>query len=182
MMKRFYELRSGVASTIARTENCPTMIDNDCQTWIPEVVKLLHELELLTVRVSSATQVTSSIVIPSVQFLYSSWEKLQLKTVVGIQLRTDLIAEAKVRLDKLEEEPALLMATFLDPRFKNKYFRSVAANVKAFELVTKELAKMLKPGQILKRTEDNDEMRGRLRKRRLNSRIITEQYVLLMNT
>lgn len=145
MMQRFYDVKSDLAAVMVTLPNCPPMVDGECLKWIPEVLLILAEMEALSKRVSSATKVTSSIVIPFIKILYDVLKEMKLETPVAIQLRKDLMKEAEVRLDKLEKHPVLLMATLLDPRFKTKCFKNITNGGKAITYVVEELEKLLTP-------------------------------------
>lgn len=123
MLNRFYELRSELSSIIVNFPKCPPMVSSQNLVWIPEVIKLLSELETLTSKVSCSAEPTSNIVIPRIYALYKTWDAMKLKTGVAMEFRDELINQANSRLDILEKIPVLQVSTILDPRFKNVFFK-----------------------------------------------------------
>lgn len=139
MLNRFYDLRSELSSIIVNFPKCPPMVSSQNLVWIPEVIKLLSELETLTSKVSCSAEPTSNIVIPRIYALYKTWDALKLKTGVAMEFRDELINQANSRLDILEKIPVLQVSTILDPRFKNVFFKNKMNGANAVKIIIKEL-------------------------------------------
>ncbi|XP_077083328.1 zinc finger BED domain-containing protein 4-like [Siphateles boraxobius] len=131
---------------------------------IENAVTLLAPFEELTREVSSHKATTSD-VIPSVEALKRLLNK-SLSTDSGVKTTKATLLEAvKQRFNSIYTEPLYVVATILDPRYKDCFFDQ-ATKQRATEMLLRQLNKMTAPEDAEKETSETE---SPLKKRRTES-------------
>ncbi|XP_058810641.1 E3 SUMO-protein ligase ZBED1-like [Phymastichus coffea] len=89
---------------------------------------------------------TCSIIIPIVNCLELTINKIHPCTDVGKEFKANVIKNMKEKLFHVEKVPSLSIATLLDPRFKKLHFHQMQAAADAVRSIDRELKKQ-KPAQ-----------------------------------
>ncbi|KAI2648703.1 Zinc finger BED domain-containing protein 4 [Labeo rohita] len=128
---------------------------------LEKAVTVLAPLEEVTKQISSSTSSVAE-VIPSVTVLKrllarESQEDTGIKT-----MKTTLLEAVKKQFATIEEEPLYVVATLLDPRFKDRYFSS-ADNIKhAKDALTVEMEKTEKSTTVAETIAENPKKTPRM--------------------
>ena len=123
------------------------------------VIEILSPVEEIT-RSISADLAAISIVIPYIRILTRALEKNTDDS--GIRtMKRELLHSLKLRFNRIEENKQLSLATFLDPRFKDKFFSSNIVKATIKEILLEEMSK-LDTG-----LQGNTEMEGPTRPKRV---------------
>ena len=89
-----------------------------------KIIAALEPVEEIT-KMISTDAASISVLIPLVKILQKALSKHDDDS--GIQtMKTEMLTSLEIRFDDIEESELLLIATCLDPRFKNKFFSSEA--------------------------------------------------------
>ena len=143
MLKRLGEMKDIVTAVLDEDEWCEKILDGEEVTdreWrlLNNVVKVLEPFEDATLKLSREDACISEY-IPTVTCLIKSLEAGYGDTGV-VSLKSRLKANLENRTDYLEDSEPHALATLLDVRFKNKFFRSLGSQARA-ETRLKELVK-----------------------------------------
>lgn len=108
---------------------------------IEKVITVLKPVEDITQSISSE-KASVSIIIPYVRALRRSWENCSNDR--GIQtMKKEMLESLNRRFSDIEGNVTLLMATMLDPRFKDKFFTSSAVRDEAKSLLIEKMNEKL---------------------------------------
>jgi hAT family C-terminal dimerisation region len=146
MLERLYEQRQALAAYVAEYD-CPEFGSLDPEKWnlVDKIIRVLRQFEIFTREISSEASTIGDI-IPIVAMI-----KLNLAVnneegtgdiYKGVQImRSTLRNEMNERFDtnEIEKQPKLVLATLLDPRYKDKFISS-AENKQQASVLLLELA------------------------------------------
>ena len=130
----FYMLERIVSQKLALVEfastyECDSMTANQWKL-AQTVLETLRPFEVLT-REASAKTATQAMVIPSVRMMQRVLQRLECK---GIQtIRDSLLESLEKRFSNVEDIQLQAVATFLDPRYKSKFFVKAETEYKVKE-------------------------------------------------
>ncbi|XP_026471184.1 zinc finger BED domain-containing protein 1-like [Ctenocephalides felis] len=139
MLERFVKLAPYVAQVTISDSNAPDILSAADIKIIRELSNILQPLEYITRELSGEQYVTIPKVIPLVNCLLAQLRSIKPKTPLCIKLKQILIDTANRRFSNVEDNSDIAVATLLDPRFKNLYFRNENACATAIETLRSEI-------------------------------------------
>lgn len=126
-LEKFICLKQVVNDIVHRHISAPDMVLAKEIQDISDVIDILRPVEAATKELSAQKYITTSMVIPMVSVLQKNIEEFQPKQEVEFHLKSAIIAQCDKRFSSEESCSLLGMATVLDPRFKNVYFKDPVA-------------------------------------------------------
>ncbi|XP_017471478.1 PREDICTED: zinc finger BED domain-containing protein 1-like [Rhagoletis zephyria] len=125
-IQRIILTNDSIAKVLLGTPKAPAPLTADEVAILNDIVKLLSPFDNATVKTSSSTSVTVSLIIPIVCGLLDTMDglKLKLETKEGFNMLAILTDCIKRRLLEYERCTVTRFGTLLDPRFKKKGFLS----------------------------------------------------------
>ena len=121
MLQTIYELKTALAA-YATEHGSITMLSPNQIELTRKLITALEPVEEITKMVSTDTA-SISVLIPLVKILKKAFSKHD--DNAGIHtMKLEMLTSLEGRFDDIEESQLLLMATCLDPRFKDKLFSS----------------------------------------------------------
>lgn len=142
MLERFLEVSQKLSSILLQLPDSPTMLNATDMLLCKDVVSVLRPLEIATRELSGENYVTGSKVIPMINCLINSVNKLKLESEVGNDLKLELIAELMLRFKNVENVLPLAIATLTDPRFKRMHMNNATACSFAITTISNEIRKL----------------------------------------
>jgi len=140
MLSRFLQLTEYVNAILIRFPKPDMLVQGEIYI-IKEIVTILSSLEKITVEMSGEGYVTCSKIIPIVNCLAKTMEKLSPNTETGKILHRNIQNQILKRFysdeSNIEKNDILTISTILDPRFKKLHFRSALSVSIAIEKVCK---------------------------------------------
>ncbi len=169
MLERFLKLKNAVTLFLSDAG-----MDKDighfgsCQ-WevIEEAVQLLRPCYEATVELSAEKFATGSKVIPITKMLMGWYATADREADFGSlkkELASKILSSLNKRFNMLEDVRILCMATLLDPRFKNRCFRSSEKKKNALSLLNKELRDTYEMEQLKESTSEPASKRDRCKR------------------
>ncbi|XP_074030331.1 E3 SUMO-protein ligase ZBED1-like [Leptinotarsa decemlineata] len=125
MIERIYFLQETLEASLGILHNpVENLSEGEWQT-LPEIIKILKPLKLLTEEMSSEKKVTVSMILASTESLTEIFCNLtsNILTETGKKLVNKILTEFKSRFRNCYRHPVLSKAALLDPRFKKLAFR-----------------------------------------------------------
>ncbi|XP_074603996.1 E3 SUMO-protein ligase ZBED1-like [Brevipalpus obovatus] len=157
MLERYMKIKDHINLALGRLPDGPSPISGPDREVIEYALKLLKPFFKITEEISAEKLVTLSKVIPLQFCLSTGLEKTETKTVVGSLLKETLADGLRERFGNLEENMIVVMATFLDPRFKSLGIKSKSnALNRALELINKLLPSTSPPQEPNESDEEAD--------------------------
>ena len=140
-----YMLQSIIAQKVAlaayTTENddIPQLSSHQLEI-IDKVITVLQPVEDITKSISSE-KASVSVIIPFVRALRRSWENCSNDR--GVQtMKNEMLTSLNCRFRDIESNETLVLATILDPCFKDKFFTSIVEREDAKMLLIEKLSEM----------------------------------------
>ena len=119
-----------------------------------KIIAALEPVEEIT-KMISTDAASISVLIPLVKILQKALSKHDDDS--GIQtMKIEMLTSLEIRFDDIEESELLLIATCLDPRFKNKFFSSEAKGL-ARKCVIDNIDVEVEPQSKRRRTESSND-------------------------
>ncbi|XP_050527498.1 zinc finger BED domain-containing protein 4-like isoform X2 [Daktulosphaira vitifoliae] len=135
MIDRFLHLYRVVSSILLERPNAPDLITTREILIVKEVKNLMQPLEDLTKKISGEKYTTISTILPLINCINSAVNNCQTTSLIGIELKKNILFELDKRFKNLEIFNDFPLATLLDPRFKNLHFKDPVRCQKAIEVV-----------------------------------------------
>jgi len=171
MLKSVQEQKMALAAYAAENSNVQQLSSHQLDI-MKRVIEILSPIEEIT-RSISADLASVSIIIPYLRILIRALEKNTDDS--GIRtMKSGLLHSLRVRFTGIEEKKQLSLATFLDPRFKDKFFSNNIIKATIKELLLEEMS-TLDTGLL-----GNTEMEGPTRPNRvcpLKSSILLDVFL-----
>lgn len=139
MLQRLVELRPFINDIINRNPKAPLMLTASELEDINELIALLEPFEAATKKVSGENYLTSSLAIPIVSIITSELNSMTPTKPTAITVLNEVKKEMIKRFSKIEYSFLLAIATVLDPRFKNIYFKEPTAIAKIINFLSSNL-------------------------------------------
>ena len=153
MLLRFLELKDAVILFLAQSGMDKESGQFGSNHWevIDQAVQLLKPCYEATVEMSGEKFATGSKLIPLTKMLmgyYAGEERDSVDGSVRKQISGVILRNLHNRFDVFEDVRIIQMATLLDPRFKNRCFRSAEKKKNAIALLNKELKERYEKKQL----------------------------------
>lgn len=155
MIKRLMDLKESLSAALVSIQNAPTMLTSEQRDNIAECVNLLEPFFQMTEKLSGEKYPTISMVIPIVRGLFAAVYEVKANTVVGQELRNNLISGIQTRLGQVEKNKIIAYSTLLDPRFKKAGFGNMSNAREAEDGLKEELALLCRNETNFKRNKDH---------------------------
>ncbi|XP_025408821.1 zinc finger BED domain-containing protein 4-like [Sipha flava] len=139
MFERFICLNQIVNDIVHRHISAPDMVSAKEVHDISDVIDILRPVEAATKELCAQKYVTTSMVIPMVFILQKNVKEFQPKQIMGIQLKSAIIAQCDKHFSSVESCSLLGMTTILDPRFKKLYFKDTVVLSKMLRYISNEI-------------------------------------------
>ena len=111
-----------LAACTTENDDIPKLSSHQLEI-IDKVIVVLKPVEDITKSISSE-EASVSIIVPYVRALKRSWENCSNDT--GVQtMKKEMLASLNRRFSDIESNETLVLATILDPCFKDKFFTSI---------------------------------------------------------
>lgn len=117
MLERFIHLYRIISSILLERPNAPDPITTREMNVLKEVKNLLQPLEDLTKKVSGEKYAIISTILPLVNCINNAVNNIQTTTLIGIELKKNILFELDCRFKNLEIFYNFPLATLLDPRY-----------------------------------------------------------------
>lgn len=135
MVDRFVELEEFIKTTTALLDKNFPIIRQEEWEVLREFLQIFKPLENLTNIISGQNYVTASSVIVLTDGLLNIYSTLKPASLFSKNRIKSIVNSIQTRLGDLESNQTLIIATFLDPRFKNFGFSNELIAEKAKDLV-----------------------------------------------
>lgn len=154
MLKRIVDTADALNRTLLKSKKAPSPITAEEMIILKDLIKCLDIFEDATNKVSGATYVTVSLIIPITFGIYCNLTDLvkNLSSEEGKSFGLSLIESVKQRLFPYETRTIPRIATILDPRFKKEGFRSTENANQAAIFMEQEMNSMMKSIPIQEKT------------------------------
>ena len=133
MLERFLELANHVSTVLMnlprkRNDDIPDMLTHSEVQILKDACAILSPVEKVTTEMSGESYVTCSKIIPIVNCLTKTLDRITTENEVSERLRTNVLKGVNRRFhgeeSNIEKNSILAVSTLLDPRFKKLHFRS----------------------------------------------------------
>lgn len=142
MLERFYLLNRKVSTVLLSLResgaSVPDMLTSSELDVVDDCIGLSSPFEQVTKELSADKYSVISKVIPIVMCIISTVDKFLCSTVIGKQLKNNLIQELDKRFRQVESVTLLAISTLLDPRFKSKLFRDSSSLGRSMQRLKEE--------------------------------------------
>lgn len=139
MLERFVEVANDVSAVLLESSSSIEMLSVTELRTAKEYVKILRPFELGTREMNAEKYITASKVIPVITMIEKAINKVETTTLLGRSLKSELILSLEERFEKVKKDSTLVIATPLDPRFKNVH----CTNDATFEVAKNTIAALL---------------------------------------
>ncbi|XP_063931343.1 zinc finger BED domain-containing protein 4-like [Zophobas morio] len=142
-LQRFKYLSGHVGKILLSSEHqkAPPMLTANELAIIDECLKLLGPFEDATKNISGEKYVSGSLVIPMTNCIKTSLHRINVSNPFAKNLKKELEAQIEKKLDPLETNILLSIATIVDPRFKRLHFSSARNVANAITIIKNEVKK-----------------------------------------
>ena len=120
MLESIAEQKMALAAYATESSDIPQLTVYQLSI-IEKLIKILRPIEDITQAISS-DNASASLVIPYVRALRKTWESIDDDR--GVQtMKEEMLSSLNRRFEDIESNESLVLATLLDPCFKDKFFR-----------------------------------------------------------
>lgn len=127
MLERFHSLLQPIREILWEVPDSPAMISIDDCTFIGDIMPILKLFNDITETVSSETTVTISRLKSIIDFMTEEITNLVMESSLAKIFQRTTLDELKRRAEKIVDNPLVVAATILDPRYKKTHFTNADA-------------------------------------------------------
>ncbi len=165
MLERIFEQKGPIGLYCIETDGIP-VLDSNKWNLVGKMVELLSQFEKITKRLSNKESIVSEI-IPNIRFIKMYITKVAAKGLF-VGLGSTIIAlknSIETRCSNYTEDKNMILATFLDPRFKKKMFESSNSRTSTdiemlLSMMVDTLESMVTKQKLWETGDDNEENSG----------------------
>ena len=139
MLRSVLEQKMALAAYAAENSGVQQLSSHQLDI-MKRVIEILAPVEEIT-RSISAELAAISIIIPYICILTRALEKNTDDSGIHT-MKSELLHSLKLRFTRIEENKQLSLATFLDPRFKDKFFSRNIVKATSKDILLKEMSKL----------------------------------------
>ena len=150
MIERFVKLASLVSAILIVLPKSPDMLSKDEIETLKEILTILDTIKEATRTLSAQDYITSSIVIPTVNCIKATLNKLVPLKQISIKLKVEICCQLEERFKYMEKKKSYTVPTLLDPIFKKLHIHNATSIATAMQEVAKEMKILAKKGEIEK--------------------------------
>ncbi|XP_052132627.1 E3 SUMO-protein ligase ZBED1-like, partial [Frankliniella occidentalis] len=145
MLDRFLEMSDIVSAALLKAKDAPDMLSGAEMFTYRSLLKIFRPFYQITLELSGHKVPTASKVVPLIHLANEALSRVDPGTdAIAKGTRDVLLGAMKHYFENIERVKPYIMATFLDPRFKDMHFSTIVKSSEVISLVERELKEVLR--------------------------------------